>query len=804
MPHREARAHTGEAASSVIVESLAGKRIAITGATGFLGTALTERLLRCVPGCVLVLVVRPGRRGAAERVQRDVLRNDAFDGLRRQAAEDSGGESYEEMTARRVTAVAGDVGVDGLDLDDAGRAALAGCDIVIHSAATVNFDSALDDAVEVNLLGPSRVAAVLAEAGSKAHMIAVSTCYVAGSRRGAAPEQPVDDSPFFTEVGWRDEVDSARRARRDAEQASRSPERLAALSTQARRELGAAGIPALSEKVESLRRRWVDEQMTQAGRARASSLGFPDAYAFTKALGERALTETRGDIAASIVRPSIIESALAEPYPGWIRGFRMAEPVIAAYARGLLKEFPGVPEGIIDVIPVDLVVATIMAVAARGPVEPSPDVVQVASGAINPLKYGNLFDLVSGWFTEHPVYDEHNQPISVPQWSFPGRGRVSRQLQRAQRSLETADRVLSALPLRGRHALMSASLEERRQQLGRANEYVELYGSYAECEAIYQLDRLLELWDSLDDDDRAAFCFDPSVVDWTHYVQEVHLPSMVEQARLKMAPGTSPSRTASRSRRLRRQVLAPERQLAVFDLENTLIASNVVASYAWLATRELDDLDRIRFVARTLGEAPRLLALDRRDRSDFLRYFYRRFEGASVDRIDADCAEMLSDLILTKSFPRGIRRIREHRQAGHMTLLITGALDFVIAPLKPLFDHIIAAEMGSSDGVYDGRLTSVPPTGEARYQTLVDFAELHGLDLRESVAYADSTSDLPMLEAVGFPVAVNPETKLAALARRRGWLIEHWATSAGAPAKRLPLAPRGRPRARGRELVRSA
>ena len=804
MPHREARAHTGEAASSVIVESLAGKRIAITGATGFLGTALTERLLRCVPGCVLVLVVRPGRRGAAERVQRDVLRNDAFDGLRRQAAEDSGGESYEEMTARRVTAVAGDVGVDGLDLDDAGRAALAGCDIVIHSAATVNFDSALDDAVEVNLLGPSRVAAVLAEAGSKAHMIAVSTCYVAGSRRGAAPEQPVDDSPFFTEVGWRDEVDSARRARRDAEQASRSPERLAALSTQARRELGAAGIPALSEKVESLRRRWVDEQMTQAGRARASSLGFPDAYAFTKALGERALTETRGDIAASIVRPSIIESALAEPYPGWIRGFRMAEPVIAAYARGLLKEFPGVPEGIIDVIPVDLVVATIMAVAARGPVEPSPDVVQVASGAINPLKYGNLFDLVSGWFTEHPVYDEHNQPISVPQWSFPGRGRVSRQLQRAQRSLETADRVLSALPLRGRHALMSASLEERRQQLGRANEYVELYGSYAECEAIYQLDRLLELWDSLDDDDRAAFCFDPSVVDWTHYVQEVHLPSMVEQARLKMAPGTSTSRTDSRSTRLRRQVLAPERQLAVFDLENTLIASNVVASYAWLATRELDDLDRVRFVARTLGEAPRLLALDRRDRSDFLRYFYRRFEGASVDRIDADCAEMLSDLILTKSFPRGIRRIREHRQAGHMTLLITGALDFVIAPLKPLFDHIIAAEMGSSDGVYDGRLTSVPPTGEARYQTLVDFAELHGLDLRESVAYADSTSDLPMLEAVGFPVAVNPETKLAALARRRGWLIEHWATSAGAPAKRLPLAPRGRPRARGRELVRSA
>ena len=794
----------------MIVESLTGKRIAVTGATGFLGTAVTERLLRCVPDCELVLVVRPGRRGADERVRRDVLRNDAFDRLRQELAaaaeEGSDGESFDEMTQRRVTAVAGDVGVDGLGLDDAGRAALAACDIVIHSAATVNFDSALDDAVEVNLLGPSRVAAVLTEVGSQAHLLAVSTCYVAGSRRGAAPEQLVDDSPFFTDVDWRDEVASARRARRDAEQASRSPQRLAALSEDARRELGAAGIPALSEKVESLRRRWVDDQMTDAGRARASSLGFPDAYAFTKALGERALAETRGELPVTIVRPSIIESALAEPRPGWIRGFRMAEPVIAAYARGLLKEFPGVPEGIIDVIPVDLVVSTILAVAARGPVAEGPDVIQIASGAVNPLKYGTLFDLVSGWFTENPVYDEHNQPIPVPRWSFPGRGRVARQLHRAKRTLETADRVLTALPLRGRHALMSAGLEERRQQLGRASEYVELYGAYAECEAIYQLDRLHELRQSLDDDDRDGFGFDPSVIDWHHYVREVHLPSMVGQARLKMAPGSSSSRSQSRSSRLRKQVLAPQRHLAVFDLENTLIASNVVASYAWLATRELDTLDRARFVARTLSEAPRLLALDRRDRSDFLRYFYRRFDGAPTDRIDADCAEMLSDLLITKSFPQGIRRVREHRAAGHTTLLITGALDFVVAPLRPLFDHIIAAEMGSDDGVYDGRLTSVPPTGEARYQTLVDFAEEHGLDLRESVAYADSTSDLPMLEAVGFPVAVNPETKLAALARRRGWLIEHWSKDAGAPTKLLPLAPRGHRPARpnAAALVRSA
>ena len=783
----------------MIVERLAGKRIAVTGATGFLGTALVERLLRCVPDCELVLVVRPGWRGADERVRRDILRNDAFDRLRAAAdaaAAESGSETFEEAAARRIQAVAGDVTQDGLGLDEAGRSRLAACDTVIHAAAAVSFDAALDDAVEVNMLGPVRVAEAMRAAGADAdaHLIAVSTCYVAGSRRGAAPEQLVDQSPFFVDVDWRGEADSARRARADAEQASRTPERLTALARAARRELGAAGTPALTAKIESLRRRWVDERLTEAGRARATSLGFPDAYAFTKALGERALAETRGGVPVSIVRPSIIESALAEPRPGWIRGFRMAEPVIAAYARGLLKEFPGVPEGIIDVIPVDLVVSAILAVAARGPDGAEPDVVQVASGAANPLRYGKLVDLVRGWFIDHPVYDDRNQPIGVPEWSFPGRGRVARQLQRAQRTLDAADRALTSLPLRGRRAELRVRLEERSDQLRRANGYVELYGAYAECEAVFGLDRLMEMWDRADPADRAEFCFDPRVIDWSDYVREVHLPSMVRRARLKMAPG-GPT-TESRPVRLRRQVLDPERQLAVFDLENTLIASNVVASYSWLATRYLDPAQRARFVARTLREVPRLLALDRRDRSDFLRYFYRRFEGAPVDRLDADAQEMLSDLLMAKSFPAGIRRIRQHRRMGHRTLLITGALDLVVAPLRPLFDDIIAAEMGADGGAYDGRLTSAPPTGEARYQMLADYAAGRGLDLRQSVAYADGTSDLPMLEAVGFPVAVNPETKLASLARRRGWLIEHWSTSAGAPAKPLPIAPRRRREAR--------
>ncbi len=773
-------------------EALAGKRIAITGGTGFLGTALIERLLRSVPDCEVALLVRPGRRGPADRVRREILRNNCFDRLRREL-----GDDFDAMVERRVQVMAGDVGVDGLGLDEAGRAVLASCEVVIHSAATVSFDSPLDSAVEINLLGPSRVAETLLHLSGAAgapgpHLIAVSTAYVAGSRRGRAPEAPLPDTPWSTEVDWRPEVAAARRARADADAESRDPKMLARFQREARRELGAAGTPLLSARAEKFRQEWVNDRMVEIGKSRAQGLGWPDAYAYTKALGERALLETRRDLPLTIVRPSIIESAMAEPVPGWIRGFRMADPVIISYAKGLLKEFPGVPEGVIDVIPVDLVVASILAVAARGPLE-EPDVFHSASGARNPLRYRQLVELVRDWFMQHPLADSRDQPITVPEWSFPGRRRVQKQLSRASQALDVAERGLQSLPLRGRQADLSARLEERRDEVERALSYVELYGAYTETEAIFSVDRLLELHQSMPARDRAEFNLDPAVINWPDFCQNVYLPSVVSHARVRLAnPGGETKRRGgatglTREERGRRAVLSPDRHLAVFDLENTLIASNVVDSYSWLATRRQEDRERVGFVLRTLKEAPRLLALDRTDRSDFLRYFYRRYEGAPVGRLERDSWELFSNLVLTKSFPAGIRRVREHRALGHKTLLITGALDVVIEPLRPLFDEVVCARLGQRAGRFTGELIDAPPTGEARALIMADYARTHGLDLEQAVAYADSASDLPMLEAAGHPVAVNPETKLAAIARKRGWHVEHWPKAEGGPRPILPI-----------------
>jgi len=782
----------------VIADALAGTRLFVTGATGFLGTALVERLLRRVPDCELVLLVRPGRRSSAERrVQREVLRNDGFDRLRGEL-----GDRFDPEVQRRITVMAGDVGVDGLGLDVDGRAALASCHTVVHAAAAVAFDSPLDRAVEVNLLGPARLAQALHDVGSSAHLVSVSTCYVAGNRRGQASEVPVFDTPFAPPVHWRSEVDAARRVRADTEAESRTPALLARFAKEARAELGAAGVPLLAAKAERQRNTWVADQLVEAGRARARALGWPDAYAYTKALAEQALLETRGELPVTIVRPSIIESALAEPRPGWIRGFRMAEPVIITYARGLLREFPGIPEGVVDVIPVDLVVAAILDAAARGP-DPSgvPAIVQVASGSANPLHYRHLVDLVHGWFSRNPLYDAKGQPIVVPRWTFPGRGRVQGQLQRAVRTIDRVEKVLGGLPLRGGQARWAADLEEKRTDAARALDYVELYGAYAETEAVFAVDTLLARWASLDTEDRAAFCFDPRSIDWDHYVTGIHLPSVVEHARVRATPGGRSG--PSRAERLRQAVLSPDRHLAAFDLENTLIASNVVDSYSWLATRRLTPRQRVRFTLQALAEGPSLLALDRRDRGDFLRHFYRKFEGAPVEQLEEDATELLTYLLLTKSFPAGIRRVRHHRRLGHRTVLITGALDIVVERnLAPLFDDVVCARMGSIGpggerlrqrlpvaGRWSGELLDAPPTGEARAEALVDFAAAEGLRLEEAVAYADSASDLPMLEAVGFPVAVNPEIRLAAIARKRGWLVEQWAKAPGGPRPLLPIGP---------------
>ena len=202
---------------------------------------------------------------------------------------------------------------------------------------------------------------------------------------------------------------------------------------------------------------------------------------------------------------------------------------------------------------------------------------------------------------------------------------------------------------------------------------------------------------------------------------------------------------------------------------------------------------------KTLAEAPSLLALDRKDRSDFLRLFYRRYDGAPVDQIDEDAAEMFWQLILAKSFPAAIRRVREHRRLGHRTVLITGALDFVVEPLRAAVrrHRVRRARRRAANGAYTGELHDVPPTGETRAQALMDYAAATTSTCASPSPTPTPPATCPMLEVVGFPVAVNPETRLAALARKRGLagraLDQGRRRAPAARADRRPAPTQGRP-----------
>ena len=155
--------------------------------------------------------------------------------------------------------------------------------------------------------------------------------------------------------------------REQVEAASRMPERLTALRKEAERQHRQAGYLTTADDTERRRQEWVTAELVAAGTERARSLGWTDVYTFTKALGERVVTDLGADIEVSIVRPAIVESSWKHPYPGWIEGFKMAEPLILAYGRGELPEFPASADALLDIVPCDYVVNAILAAAPRTP-----------------------------------------------------------------------------------------------------------------------------------------------------------------------------------------------------------------------------------------------------------------------------------------------------------------------------------------------------------------------------------------------------------------------------------------------------
>jgi fatty acyl-CoA reductase len=757
---------------SSVRTSLAGRHLLLTGVTGFVGEALLQRLLTDVPDVRLTVLVRPrGSTPATARVK-SLLGRPIFS----DAVERAGGVTA--LMAARVAVLEGDLS-DPPELP-------TDLDAVAHCAGDVSFDPPVDEAFRTNVVGVQRLLARVEEAGiagdRDVHYLHVSTAYVAGRRRGAVFEESLDHQvDVDRELSW----GLAQAERIDAR--SREIAVLARMRRKAEREHGRAGMITAAAATEEARRQWVKDELVRVGTERARSLGWTDCYTFTKALGERVVeAHAAAGRRVTIYRPSIIESALERPSPGWIEGFKMAEPLILAYGRGELPLFPGAADTTIDIVPVDHVVASIIACLARPPEPGDPAYVHLSSGHRNPVTFGMVYESVRAYFQANPFAGGERGQTRLPVWTWPGSVTVERLMRTGERAHRTAERLVAMAPRSDRAIDWTRRLDRQGRRLSFLRRYLDLYREYAEAQVRFVDDNAQALFASLSPEDRERFAFDTAVIDWRHYLQEVHCPAVTKPIR-------ELDRLRSRQRRpdpSRLRVLEPApvevatdaeatpKVAAFFDMDGTLLSSNVVETYLWMRLAELSPTEKAAEAARMAVRLPKIIQADRHDRTGMLRAVYKEYAGARLSDLEAIVDAHLAPYVLERLAPDAVRRIRQHRAAGHTTVLITGALRPLTRPLAPLFDHVEAADLGVDDrGRCTGHLSTSPLVGESRSAFVREFGRSRGVDLASSFAYADSYSDLPLLEAVGHPVAVRPDVALFRHARRKHWNVVDWASS---------------------------
>ena len=754
---------------------LAGKNIVMTGVTGFIGEQLLWKILTELPETrPSVLVRRKGSASARDRMIA-VVKKPIFDDIRDAA----GGAA--ELLDSRIDVIEGDLpNVPQLPTD---------LDVVVHCAGDVSFDPPIDQAFTTNVIGTKALMdrmleAVTDENGQRRtvpHYVHISTAYTAGRRRGAILEAPhVHDIDYNVEA-------AAGIAMRDLiEEESRTSAQLAKLRKEAEREHRQAGFLTTAADTECRRLEWVQAELVKAGTERARSLGWTDAYTFTKALGERVVADIGRDVHVSIVRPAIVESSLVHPYPGWIEGFKMAEPLILAYGRGELPEFPATPEAVVDIVPCDHVVNAILAVCATQPEIGSPEYYHVNSGARNPLTFKDTYSYIRSYFLAHPFEGGPRGAARLPQWQFPGASSIERLLSTSERAHKLADRVFVQAPRSDRTRKIAKDLDRTRVRLDFLRRYHTLYKEYAQSELHFVDDNTLALTRALHPDDQAAFAFDTSVFDWKTYIMEVHCPSITAPLRRMDAARSKRGSRPTTIKDLDKDT-AGSTALAIFDLDGTIMSTNVIEQYLWARLPELSRTQQLAEVGQVVRRLPSYLRAEQRDRGAFLRAVYRRYRGADLAALERFVDTSMAPHILNRLSPEAVRRIREHRAAGHTTALITGVVRPLTRPIQPLFDVIVAAELAvDEEGRCTGFLTGPPVVGESRAAWLKHYAAQHGIDLDRSFAYADSHSDLPMLETVGNAVAVSPDIALMRAATRNRWSVVEWKIKPITPRWALP------------------
>ncbi|KAG8095988.1 hypothetical protein GUJ93_ZPchr0013g37008 [Zizania palustris] len=491
-----------------IAQFLGGKNFLVTGGTGFLAKVLIEKILRTNPdvGKIYVLIKAKDSDAALKRLQNEVVDTELFRRL-----QEIHGKDYHSFVARKLVPVVGDV----READVGIAAELASeitqqVDIIVNSAANTTFDERYDVAMDINTVGPFRIMSFAQRFRRLKLFLHVSTAYVNGQRQGVVLEKPFHLGDTIA---------------KELRSSDSSEHQNTMLDIEAEIKL------AFDHRRHGDDSASFSEEMKDLGLERAKLHGWQDTYVFTKAMGEMVINCMRGDVPVVTIRPSVIESTWMDPFPGWMEGNRMMDPVVLYYGKGQLSGFLADPEGVLDVVPADMVVnATLAAMAkhARSAAAAGMHVYHVASSTVNPLVFGDLSRFLFQHFTSAPYSDAAGQPIHVPPM------RLFDSMEQFASYVETDALLRTARAAAGAGAGAGAGDERLSQRVrelcAKSIEQTihlgSIYQPYTFYGGRFDNGNTEALIAEMSEEEKARFHCDVRSIDWTDYITNVHIPGL--------------------------------------------------------------------------------------------------------------------------------------------------------------------------------------------------------------------------------------------------------------------------------------
>ncbi|KAK2424135.1 fatty acyl-CoA reductase [Trifolium repens] len=466
-----------------IIHFLHGRVILITGVTGFLGKIFVEKILRVQPNIkkLYLLLRAKDCESANQRFHNEIIGKDLFNLLK-----ENHGTKFNSFIFEKLTIISGDISQEGLDLKASILEEICNqTNIIVNLAATTKFDERYDVALNINTLGVKHVLSFAKKCVKLEVLIHVSTAYVCGERGGLILEDPHRFGVSINGVSGLD-IDMEKK-----------------LVEQKLNKLQAEG--ATEKDIEVV--------MKDLGMKRATAYGWPNTYAFTKAMGEMLVETSKENMSVVIVRPTIVTSTYREPFPGWVEGLRTIDSIIVAYGKGKLTSFMADLDAILDVIPADMVVNAIIVAMMAHANQPSDDhiIYHIGSSIRNPITYRIFREYNFKYFTEKPWINNDGKPIHV-HTLLPLKG------------LEVANTILCQY-FRGRYL-------ELNRKISIVMRLVDLYLPYLFFNGIFDdmNTKKLLLAAKQRGVEMNLFYFDPRIIDWEDYFMNIHIPGIFKHA----------------------------------------------------------------------------------------------------------------------------------------------------------------------------------------------------------------------------------------------------------------------------------